>query len=453
MADVTTEVSSPEPRGKARALISVASLLFGISAWVSINGLWVQLPLLVPQLPEGWNLGAILVIVIQVANLGPLAYTVVRKRVKAKLATHITLLVGLLAGILMVFLWDFTVNNHSVAFIALAFFLALVDCTSSVLFMPFMARYPQQFLFWYMVGEGLSGLLPATLALVQGVGSQSASNSTGNATTEAEGPRFSVEIFFTLLSIIVAISWAAFALLAHHPTALAHQISGNSLRDKSKPGSKYGSTDNMGFVPEEGCPNSSGASVEVPEARPPPLSIDPAAVSSCAPRVPLEPWKKTLMLVMQAVIAALSNGILLAIQTYSSLPYGQLPYHLTTNLATIANPLSCAVAGLLPLRNLAGLVVLALGGLFCAGYILFLAVESPTPILVGTVTGAALMVFAWVAFVCLMTYVKSRLAAGMMDHGGAKSLLWYGVATQAGSFTGAILMYFITTYTTIFHSA
>uniref|UniRef100_A0A6M2D900 Riboflavin transporter n=1 Tax=Rhipicephalus microplus TaxID=6941 RepID=A0A6M2D900_RHIMP len=47
----------------------------------------------------------------------------------------------------MVFFWRHTVGEHSVAFIALAFLLACVDCTSSVLYMPFMAHYPPRFLF------------------------------------------------------------------------------------------------------------------------------------------------------------------------------------------------------------------------------------------------------------------------------------------------------------------
>lgn len=40
--------------------------LFGLSSWVAVNGLWMELPLLVPFLPEGWNLPAYLSIIIQV---------------------------------------------------------------------------------------------------------------------------------------------------------------------------------------------------------------------------------------------------------------------------------------------------------------------------------------------------------------------------------------------------
>lgn len=45
--------------------IAVLLILFGFSSWIAINGLWMELPLLVNVLPEGWNLPAYLSIIIQ----------------------------------------------------------------------------------------------------------------------------------------------------------------------------------------------------------------------------------------------------------------------------------------------------------------------------------------------------------------------------------------------------
>lgn len=426
--------------------------MFGVSAWVSVNGLWVQMPLLVPVLPEGWNLGSVLVVVIQVANVGPLAYTLARNHLGIRCSVHVTLLVGLTAGVLLVFLWRCTVGGHSVAFIALAFFLACVDCTSSVLYMPFMARYPPQFLFWYMVGEGLSGLVPAALALAQGVGTTDGSNSTANSSaTEGapeagpHGPRFTVEAFLSMLCVIVALSWLAFSALAHWPTATAYQVPDSRV----KKGRQYGAAENGGYVPDE---QHAGSPVQSDNGQGP-AGGEESSLSGRWQGHRLRRWQWWLALTLQAVIACLGNGVLLAVQTYSSLPYGQVPYHLATNLAVIANPVSCAVAAVVPLSNIAGLGVLTAGGLGCAAYILLLAPQSPHPVLVGTVAGAAIMVSVWVLFVSLTTFVKSRLAAGMMAHGGAHSLLWYGVATQGGSFVGALVMFLLTTFTHLFKSA
>lgn len=41
-------------------------IFFGLSSWIAINSLWIELPLLVNVLPEGWNLPAYLSILIQV---------------------------------------------------------------------------------------------------------------------------------------------------------------------------------------------------------------------------------------------------------------------------------------------------------------------------------------------------------------------------------------------------
>ncbi|XP_077513487.1 riboflavin transporter 2-like isoform X2 [Amblyomma americanum] len=384
------------PVGWPRVLISACSLMFGVSAWVSVNGLWVQMPLLVPVLPEGWNLGSVLVVVIQVANVGPLAYTLARNHLGIRCSVHVTLFVGLTASVLLVFLWRRTVGAHSVAFIALAFFLACVDCTSSVLYMPFMARYPPQFLFWYMVGEGLSGLVPAALALAQGVGTTGGENSTtnSNATEGAagagpHGPRFSVEAFLSMLCVIVALSWMAFSALAHWPVATSYQVPDR----RAKKGRQYGAAENGGYVPDEQHvgPPAQSENGGPGQGSPDGVSGEESSLSGRWQGRRLHRWQWWLALTLQSVIACLGNGVLLAVQTYSSLPYGQVPYHLATNLAVIANPLSCAVAAVIPVSNLAGLGLLTAGGLGCAAYILVLALQSPHPVFVGTVAGAAIM--------------------------------------------------------------
>lgn len=49
-----------------KPLVDLLAMVFGIGAWVAINGMWVELPLLVTYLPEGWNLPSYLSVIIQV---------------------------------------------------------------------------------------------------------------------------------------------------------------------------------------------------------------------------------------------------------------------------------------------------------------------------------------------------------------------------------------------------
>ena len=53
--------------GSRMVLVDLLAVLFGISSWISINGLWVELPMLVNELPEGWALPSYLSIIVQVS--------------------------------------------------------------------------------------------------------------------------------------------------------------------------------------------------------------------------------------------------------------------------------------------------------------------------------------------------------------------------------------------------
>jgi hypothetical protein len=53
--------------------------IFGISAWVTINGIFAQLPLLAQRQPEGWALGSHLGLAVQLANVGPALYIGLRR--------------------------------------------------------------------------------------------------------------------------------------------------------------------------------------------------------------------------------------------------------------------------------------------------------------------------------------------------------------------------------------
>ncbi|XP_069863060.1 solute carrier family 52, riboflavin transporter, member 3 isoform X3 [Dipodomys merriami] len=171
-------------------LVHLLVCVFGMGSWVAINGLWVELPLLVTELPEGWHLPSYLTVVIQLANVGPLLVTLLH-RFRPGCLSEVPIIfailgVGTISCILFAFLWNMTSwvmgGRHSIAFIVLTFFLALVDCTSSVTFLPFMSRLPTYYLTTFFVGEGFSGLLPALVALIQGSGISTCVNVTADAT-------------------------------------------------------------------------------------------------------------------------------------------------------------------------------------------------------------------------------------------------------------------------------
>ena len=362
-------------------LTDLLLVLFGTSSWIAVNGVWVELPLLVAALPEGWALPSYLSVIIQLANVGPLLYSVLRfrlgRRRRSGLAVavvYLMLATGAAACLLSGLLWQKTSYiggvEHSTAFFVLLFFIALVDCTSSVVYVPFTARFRHGYLVSYMIGEGLSGLLPSLVALVQGVGGNAeCANGTGPNGTVGPvelQPRFAVDDFFYFLCSMMTVSCAAFALLQHLPR----------LEPSREPAARsiVSSTSTSAGSSSTGGDLYGGDSVAAP----------------VAPRVP---WSELApLLLLQAAISLLANGVLPSVQSYSVLPYGNVAFHLVATLSLMANPVACAVLYLAPVkRSAAAAGWAALGGL-CAVYLLVTAARSPTPPLQGTAAGEALVV-------------------------------------------------------------
>ncbi|XP_030319172.1 solute carrier family 52, riboflavin transporter, member 3 isoform X2 [Calypte anna] len=230
-------------------LTHLLACAFGMGSWVAINGLWVELPVLVTVLPEQWDLPSYITIIIQMANVGPLFVTLMHRfrpgLLKEVAVIYVVVSVGVLACLLLAFLWSHVSviagRTHSTAFLVLTFFLALVDCTSSVTFLPFMMQLEPQYLTTFFIGEGLSGLIPAVIALGQGSGISSCVNvthvvniTTDNGTVEATisqmetryfPANFSTFFFFLFMTIMMLGCLLAFFLLTRQPKVweLSHQ--------------------------------------------------------------------------------------------------------------------------------------------------------------------------------------------------------------------------------------
>jgi riboflavin transporter 2 len=138
--------------------------LLGCGSWVAVNGIWSESPVLWPLAPECLHLASIMTVTVQLANIGPILYFVGRTLCKGKgvevqtWAIYIMYLLGIASCSLLAGLWNRTSDvlgeQHSTALISLLFFLALLDCTSTVTFIPFMAQFPKHYLSALYIGEG-----------------------------------------------------------------------------------------------------------------------------------------------------------------------------------------------------------------------------------------------------------------------------------------------------------
>jgi hypothetical protein len=120
--------------------------LLGTSSWIAITGVFAELPLIIDALPEGWAVGSALSLVIQLANVAPVAFFVaarVRGRAPLGAAMAAVVALGTLAMALLAATWRPPAGaRHSTALIALTFMAALADCLSTVTYYPFVARFP-----------------------------------------------------------------------------------------------------------------------------------------------------------------------------------------------------------------------------------------------------------------------------------------------------------------------
>lgn len=417
---------------KRKPLIDCLVILFGISSWVAINGLWVQTPLLVDRLPEAWDLAFYIVIITQLANIGPVIYSLLKRYEIPNLenvSIHCIMLLGTIACLVLALSWDTTAyvgqSNHSIVFLCMTGLLSVVDCTSSVLFFPFIANYRKQYLSSLLIGEGLSGVVPSFAALIQGVGGNPACVNVTDPTTgehklkpDLKDPLFSVNAFFFFLTSLMCTSWFAFFLLTRLQLVGSESLDCKSVID-----------DNNEDISEE--------------------------ISLKDVRLPKKNQILTLLFI-QSYGCFLMNGFLSALSTYSLLPYGNTTYHWATILTVISGPAATLLVFLIHKKGSfeRAIYPLVLSGSICASYLIFLAWKSPSPPLVDSSFGSVLAVLVSITCHASFSYIKACIAGSLRECslGGRRGLYYYGVATQCGSLTGALLVFCLMRFGKTFHA-
>ncbi|NXE58249.1 S52A3 protein, partial [Casuarius casuarius] len=438
-------------------LTHLLACVFGVGSWVAINGLWVELPLLVTVLPEQWDLPSYLTVIIQMANVGPLFVTLLHRfrpgLLKEVAVIYVILSMGVLACLLLAFLWTYTSPiagvPHSTAFLVLTFFLSLVDCTSSVTFLPFMMQLQPQYLTTFFIGEGLSGLIPALIALGQGSGISSCVNVTrvvnstsGNETTfQMETSylpaRFSTLVFFLVMTVMMVACLVAFFFLSRQPKVW--ELSQQQLFPSSI------TLNSFDQVPEDGAGSGGRGGHPCPKDTGEPGQALPEKVSYSLAKL-------VFIYLLVAWVSTLTNGVLPSVQSYSCLPYGSTAYHLSATLSSMANPLACIVAMFLPGRSLVLLGTLTVLGTGFGAYNMAIAVMSPCPVLQDSEWGDAVIVLSWVLFTGTLSYVKV-MAGVILRSRSHSALVCYGAMEQLGSLLGAVLMFPLVNVYGFFQSA
>lgn len=401
--------------------------LFAMGSWISVNSLWVELPVVVNVLPEGWNLPAYLSVLIAFGNLGPIAVTITHHcapgRLNERVVIHCIQVLAVVTAAFLAIFWSHTVTvagqERSIPFLLFTFVLSFVCCTSNVTFLPFMFRYPPQYIRTFFIGQGLSALFPCVVALGQGVGKVECTSVNGTVEPVYYEENFPAQNFFWFLFIMLTISALSFlALTKRQKTAERHsppeQDNGAAVKSEDE-------TDPL----HNGTPVSE-QQVELEEPQ-------PQGQSFWTPH-------NIYLLVLLALSNALTNGVLPSVQSFTSLPYSRMTFHLSVVLGNIANPLACFLAMFFVLRSVSGLGCLSVSGGVFAAYLMALAALSPCPPLLGSSSGVALVILSWILFTGVFSYLKVVIGT-LLHEAGHSGLLWCGISIQAGSLIGALTMF------------
>ena len=355
--------------------------VFGIGSWIAINGIWAEISILVSTTPECDKLPAALVVVIQVANLGPLLYTFLKycfyrykisSLVRLEIWTTLILIAtGICACTLLSFFWNRTLtvknNVYSMALYILSFLLALVDCTSSVVFIPFMKHFPSGYLSALYIGEGLSGLLPSLFALTQGSVNNTISCNGNYTGHEALGIRFSPNVFFIFLGGMMVLCGMSFTAIITVP----------SIRKYVKTNDELGVSPSSNVQGQHAThrDNSDTGQLVVGSKDQQESHIE---ARFSIPYVCTIMWSNATLFVCLALLNFLINGALNSISPYAFLRYGNGVYHTAINLALLANPLMSFIFALFPSKSKVITAVTTVLVIVMGIYVIVMA-QSPAP--------------------------------------------------------------------------
>eukprot|EP01059_Diplonema_ambulator_P000445 TRINITY_DN10378_c0_g1_i1.p1 TRINITY_DN10378_c0_g1~~TRINITY_DN10378_c0_g1_i1.p1 ORF type:complete len:461 (+),score=40.73 TRINITY_DN10378_c0_g1_i1:47-1384(+) len=418
--DFVSERNARVPSGAGEWTTYLLTVCLGVGSWITINGVFQQLPILVDQ-PEGWSLPSYITVVIQLANVCPIVLLGAQK-IFGKDYTVVGVVVGLLINIssmavLSTGVWTKTLNiggdEHSVWLLLLTFTASAADCLSSVTFWPFVSYFKLEYLYTALsIGEGMSAVIPALLSFAQQPG--------------ADNPHFSANVFFMMLSVLMVIVGFCFG-------ALASQV-------PTSDDTNFLTSDESSEAGDDVCckqADGDGVGEDGGELLPEVEEVE-------VPKIPFH---------MLFTCSFLQNGALLSTQAYTTQPYSNMVYQVTLASSMFVEPLGSCLTIPYPspsvssqLRSLSVVVL-------CTAYQLTLASLSPNPPFASSFLGPFLTVGTSALASFLITYLKTvsfiSLKRAIPHYNPSAStqtsfvMQRAGGYIQAGSFLGASLFFLL----------
>ncbi|CAF2862880.1 unnamed protein product [Rotaria sp. Silwood2] len=422
-------MSNTTPLKWAEDMCYTLIIIFNLSTWIDLNSVWIELPLIVNSAPERWTLPSTLSLVISLANIFPLLVVILRWKLGRYYSEipfiYIIIIVGIIACCSIGLFWNQKTyiggKEHSVALITAVFALAILDCTSSLVFCDYMRRLKAKYLHAMFFGESLTGTLPTLLALAQGVGGEIQcikNNSTSYIQPIYSEARFTVSTFFFLVTSIIS-----FSLLAFMTLRLTSIIKLAKADDEIC--SEVNSEANeMLFITDENILKLKKISLSTPNS--------------------MTRKQYFILQSFNIINSAILYGCLPALITYSLLPYGQKAFYYCNILFPISYPLAALYGCVHSTLSTCWIIIGSIFGCLICFFIIIIAFQSPCPIWADTLHGGIIMIVAWSFASFILAYV--RIASGnriKLAWGKENGLFYYGLSVQIGMIAGVLPMYLV----------
>lgn len=394
-----------------------------LSSWTDINGIFAELPQIVLTQPEGWKLGVYLALITNFGNIAPFILVLIKCLAsKDKLnpvpINYVVIIIGMISCFLLIFFWqNITIirnQKYSLSLLVLAFFLSLLDCTSSVSFADYIQKYRKEFTSALFLGESLTSIIPSLLAIVQGNGQLyciPSKNGTNKTEVVYKVARFSVSIYFFCLFLLLTIALTSFVILqwtniAQNTRQILQKISLKSI-DKESP--------------------------EITDT-----FIEQKIINSTK-------LTKTSYLLLSLACTYTSSilfGMLLSISTYVLMPYGHRIFYLGTILSPWMFTLIWIFGMIKPIISKRYLFILIFLGTVIFLFDLFVSFKSPCPPFVNTTKGNILILILWLSTYLFLGYPRLVIANYVRNY-SSNGMFWYGVNVQLGALIGSITAYLL----------
>ena len=136
-------------------------------------------------------------------------------------------------------------------------------------------------------------------------------------------------------------------------------------------------------------------------------------------------------------------GVLLGLQSYSTLSYGHEAFHMSINLGNLLLPVAVFISiwsyDISLTRFLTELAI----GLGFSAYIVVVSVYSPCPPLVTHWSGSWIVVTSWILAEGIFTRLRCILASKLEKFKDEKLLLILGSVSLLGQITGGAFIYLL----------